>query len=188
MKINGQKLWESLFNFFNKRILIFFIKIYFLIVQILGATVFLTSFLILTSLALKCSLSVLMNGDCILQLVEPQMDKYERKALATHNAVAWQDRLTYNWLILEEVYPLPKASSVSSLPDWHRQWLSACHSSRCCFWSLCYQTASCLHGRKAFVSLRSLMCLQSKLHALVRNAIHIHKQIDFFLLYFERGN
>lgn len=88
MKINGQKLWESLFNFFNKRILIFFIKIYFLIVQILGATVFLTSFLILTSLALKCSLSVLINGDCILQLVEPQMDKYERKALATHNAVA----------------------------------------------------------------------------------------------------
>ncbi len=129
-----------------------------------------------------------MNGDCIIQLAEPQIDKYERQALATHNAVAWQDRLTDNWLILEEVNPLPKASSVSSLPDWHRQWLSARHSSRCCFWSLCCQTASCLCARKAFVSLRSLVCLQSRLHAPVRSVIHIHKQIDFFLLYFERGN
>ncbi len=31
-------------------------------------------------------LSVLINGNYILQLVEPQIDKYERKALATHNA------------------------------------------------------------------------------------------------------
>lgn len=118
-----------------------------------------------------------MNGDCIIQLAEPQIDKYERQALATHNAVAWQDRLTDNWLILEEVNPLPKASSVSSLPDWHRQWLSARHSSRCCFWSLCYQTASCLCARKAFVSLRSLVCLQSRLHRAW--SIFISKLISF---------
>lgn len=144
--------------------------------------------LFLTGLALKCPLISLLYGDCILQLVEHHIDKYERRALATHNAVAWQNRLTDNWLSLEDGNPIPKASSISSLPDWHREWLSACHSSRCRFWSLCCQTASCLRHPKAFVSLHSLVCLQSRLHAPMRNVIHIHKQIDFFLLYFERGN
>ncbi len=90
MKINGQKLWEPLFylSFFNKRILIFFYTNIFFKCPNTWTTVFLTSFLILTSLALKCPLSVLINGNYILQLVEPQIDKYERKALATHNAVA----------------------------------------------------------------------------------------------------
>ncbi len=31
--------------------------------------------------------TALMNGDCIIQLAEPQIDKYERQALATHNAL-----------------------------------------------------------------------------------------------------
>ncbi len=56
MKINGQKLWEPLFSlsFFQQTYIdIFYTNIFFKCPNT-WTTVFLTSFLILTSLALKC--------------------------------------------------------------------------------------------------------------------------------------